>query len=664
MPSSAGMPRFDHRADVTGAGARRAGARPRTAASRRRVPAPDSDAAGRRRASAPALARNSRCRRRCATGWRVRSSSICGGRSRLRPKRWRRSRTSSPTSPPTWRRRSRSRRSCRATSRRCSNRRSEPCPSGLHARATHDGGDAGCACHAGGRAAVAETSRSDAAFAAAAAGEQPDAARAGGSAVAVRGCSATAGACRGDSSAFAAARQGGAGARADTAAAADARASTVVAEAVAGQAGDDAGQRPCRAARGPRAGSRDHGTAVDTAAIVSRRSRQGRTPPLPPVRDITELIASDDLHLNRNDAPQRGFEDERVEAKPQAKSAAAKKKRAFRLSGKLAGAIAAAVVAVAAVGYFAMRKPAVASDAGVGTLDVQSIPAGVQVFIDGERSRPDPRTAVAQAGRAHPRAPRARRAARDSGQRDRRAARYRSIWSSPIRRPPGSCTCSRSLRAHASPLTVSIAAPRRVTVVEPLARRSRSGAASPTAAPRGRSSASRPAATASLVAPVGGERSAGPVSGWVPVKAPVSMEIREGGKLIGTSDADRLMLAAGRHDLEIVNETLGYRATRVVQVPPGKVAPIKIDLPQRASSTSTRAVGRGLDRRAARRRDADRQPERANRAARSRVQEPAARRKAARNLGIAGRAGPRQHRHEISRGRSRHVQPHPRVALH
>jgi PEGA domain len=57
------------------------------------------------------------------------------------------------------------------------------------------------------------------------------------------------------------------------------------------------------------------------------------------------------------------------------------------------------------------------------------------------------------------------------------------------------------------------------------------------------------------------------------------VEIREGGRLLGTSDTDRVMMAAGRHELELVNETLGYRSTRVVQVPPGKVAPISIDLP-------------------------------------------------------------------------------------
>jgi hypothetical protein len=87
--------------------------------------------------------------------------------------------------------------------------------------------------------------------------------------------------------------------------------------------------------------------------------------------------------------------------------------------------------------------------------------------------------------------------------------------------------------------------------------------------------------TASLVTPVAAAATtAGPVSGWLTVKAPFSLEIREEGRLIGTTDADRLMLAAGRHDIELVNETLGYRVTRVVQVMPGKVASLAVDLPK------------------------------------------------------------------------------------
>jgi hypothetical protein len=39
------------------------------------------------------------------------------------------------------------------------------------------------------------------------------------------------------------------------------------------------------------------------------------------------------------------------------------------------------------------------------------------------------------------------------------------------------------------------------------------------------------------------------------------------------------MMAAGRHDVELVNETLGYNVTRSIQVPPGKIAPLHVELP-------------------------------------------------------------------------------------
>jgi len=85
--------------------------------------------------------------------------------------------------------------------------------------------------------------------------------------------------------------------------------------------------------------------------------------------------------------------------------------------------------------------------------------------------------------------------------------------------------------------------------------------------------------TASVLTPVS-TAAPGPVSGWIAVKSAVSIEVREGGKLLGTTDADRIMLAAGRHDLELANDTLGYHATRSIQVPPGKVASINVDLPE------------------------------------------------------------------------------------
>jgi hypothetical protein len=85
--------------------------------------------------------------------------------------------------------------------------------------------------------------------------------------------------------------------------------------------------------------------------------------------------------------------------------------------------------------------------------------------------------------------------------------------------------------------------------------------------------------TASILAPVA-TASAGPVSGWLAVKSPIAIEVHENGRLIGTTDADRIMMAAGRHELELVNETLGFRLTRSIQVPPGKVMSLSVDMPQ------------------------------------------------------------------------------------
>ena len=85
--------------------------------------------------------------------------------------------------------------------------------------------------------------------------------------------------------------------------------------------------------------------------------------------------------------------------------------------------------------------------------------------------------------------------------------------------------------------------------------------------------------TASLVVPLA-SAAVEPASGWIAVTAPVELQIFEGKRLVGTSQSDRLMLPAGRHDLEVVNDTLGYRQTRTVQVAPAKTAAIKLDWPK------------------------------------------------------------------------------------
>ena len=85
--------------------------------------------------------------------------------------------------------------------------------------------------------------------------------------------------------------------------------------------------------------------------------------------------------------------------------------------------------------------------------------------------------------------------------------------------------------------------------------------------------------TASLVVPLAAAEGA-PVSGWVSLAAPAELLIYEKQRLLGTSKSDRIMVAAGRHELDIVSDALGYRASTVVQVSPGKVAPIKLEWPK------------------------------------------------------------------------------------
>jgi hypothetical protein len=87
-------------------------------------------------------------------------------------------------------------------------------------------------------------------------------------------------------------------------------------------------------------------------------------------------------------------------------------------------------------------------------------------------------------------------------------------------------------------------------------------------------------ATASLVAQLPVAAPSGPTSGWISVTTPRTVQLFEDGRLLGSSDTERLMVPTGTHRLEIVNEPLGYRDTRTVQVVAGRVTPITIEFPK------------------------------------------------------------------------------------
>jgi hypothetical protein len=88
----------------------------------------------------------------------------------------------------------------------------------------------------------------------------------------------------------------------------------------------------------------------------------------------------------------------------------------------------------------------------------------------------------------------------------------------------------------------------------------------------------QPGATASLVVPLKAPQGA-PVSGWISITAPAELQIFENDRLLGTSRTDRIMVAAGRHDIEVSNEALGFRTTQSIQVAPGQVARLRPDWP-------------------------------------------------------------------------------------
>jgi PEGA domain-containing protein len=85
--------------------------------------------------------------------------------------------------------------------------------------------------------------------------------------------------------------------------------------------------------------------------------------------------------------------------------------------------------------------------------------------------------------------------------------------------------------------------------------------------------------TAALMVPLGAPAGA-PVSGWIALSAPAEVQLFENKRLIGSSQSDRLMVSAGRHEIEIISEPLGYRAVRTIQVSPGKVTPVKVEFPK------------------------------------------------------------------------------------
>jgi hypothetical protein len=224
-----------------------------------------------------------------------------------------------------------------------------------------------------------------------------------------------------------------------------------------------------------------------------------------------------------------------------------------------------------------MLFPSAAAEAP-GTLIVTTNPAGYQVFVDGQPRGVTPLTVELAAGshelklatdgepRVIPIIITAGGTVSQSLELPRLAPRTGQLA---IRsEPAGARVTIDGTPAGTTPLTVESLTPGAHTVTL------ESDAATVT-----QEVTVEPGIMASLVVPMTAPQGV-PVSGWISVTAPAELEILEGGQRLGTSRTDRIMVSAGRHELEIVNAALGYRITRVVTVQPGKVAPITLEWPK------------------------------------------------------------------------------------
>jgi hypothetical protein len=301
----------------------------------------------------------------------------------------------------------------------------------------------------------------------------------------------------------------------------------------------------------------------------------------PGAKDITELISPKDLEGLSSSLPKPLFNPDAPFSVKMEPFEADSKRKATGGSFLRLAVLTIGLLALVGGGAFAYRYLGTSAGseatATTGTLIVQSNPAGVQVFVDGiDRGMTPARLSVEAGshilelrGRGVPRVIPLQVAA------GAQVSQYLEFADTPTTgrlqvqsEPAGAKVTIDGTPKGVAPLTVSDLTPGDHEIIL----QSDLGSARHVVTIRA-------GATASLLAPIGASAASGPVSGWLAIRAPFSVEIREQGRLLGTTDTDRIMMAAGRHDLELVNDSLAYRATRTVQVAPGKVASLALDLP-------------------------------------------------------------------------------------
>jgi serine/threonine-protein kinase len=113
---------------------------------------------------------------------------------------------------------------------------------------------------------------------------------------------------------------------------------------------------------------------------------------------------------------------------------------------------------------------------------------------------------------------------------------------------------------------------------------SRAEAAKATTPPAAPPAAGAETAATAAKTPDAGGKAAEPApvvrEGRIAITAPLPMQIIEKGYALGASPGNPISLPVGRHEIEIVNDSIGYRDVRAVDVTVGRTVPIVVSLPK------------------------------------------------------------------------------------
>jgi hypothetical protein len=231
-----------------------------------------------------------------------------------------------------------------------------------------------------------------------------------------------------------------------------------------------------------------------------------------------------------------------------------------------------ALLAVGQAAYIGARLLMTPDAASTSVLTVDSMPDGAEVFIDGERRGVTPFKLELPAG-SHALELRKNGRTRTiplvlaAGV---QASQYVELGNaagsgpssaSPNSAPPSSTPASAAAPRQAAPPSTSPEPP-------PTTPAPSDGIAAPAAADAG------------TPPPV-------PSRGWVVFESGLNLRVLRNGEMLGSSEEGRLALPAGRQELELVNDAVGYRAVMTVQVPPGRALPVPVELPQSVLNISS-----------------------------------------------------------------------------